>query len=126
MTPKAGTSGKLDLDGQVVQLTGWTFSEGGDDSDTTHSGSAGVKLTTVVTKQYNGTFEGIWDDDLQPTDNPPNLRRGTTGTFKLYVDVTNFFSIPGVILTFEATSSVTDVIRFSGTFTATAAPTMPS
>jgi hypothetical protein len=124
-TWKAGTFGKATVESTDLSLTSWTYSEGGDDADTTHSGGAGIKQTTVVTKQYNGTCEGIWDDDLQPTDDPPNVRRGTTATLKLYLDATTFFSIPVVILTFEATSSVTDVIRFSFTWTATAAPTMP-
>lgn len=121
-----GTDGKAIFGTTTLSLTGWTYGEAGDDADVTHSGSSGVKLTLDITKEYKGTIEGIYDLDLQPTDSPPDLIRGSTGTLKLYVDSTKYISVPARILTLDVTDKVNDTIRWSASYVATAAPTYAS
>lgn len=118
-----GTDGKATLGGTTLSLTGWTMSETGDNADTTHSGSSGLKLTLDITKEVTGSIEGMYDLDAPFTS---TVYRGVTGTLLLYVEAAGYMSVPARILDFEVTSKVNDVIRFSATYVATAAVTYAS
>jgi len=121
-----GSEGKANFGGTDVCVTGWTYSEGGDDADTTHSCSGGVKTDIAINTEYTGTLEANVDKDSWPFASP-NLRRGQTGTLKLYLSTTDYIEIAVEIKTFEITSSVEDVISFSASWKGTAAPsTVPS
>ena len=118
-----GTDGKGSFGGTEVSLTGWTMSETGDNADTTHSGSSGLKLTLDITKEVTGTVEGMYDLDAPFTS---TLYRGATGTLLLYVEAAGYMSIPARILDAQVTSKVNDVIRFTASYVATAAITYAS
>lgn len=72
-----GKDGKVNF-GNDICVTGWTLDEAGDTVDTTGSCTVG-KTSLDINDEFTGTFEGIWDLDAHPTDNPPNLNRGATG-----------------------------------------------
>ena len=119
-----GKDGQADFGGTVLNIQGWTYAEGGSDGDTTHTGGAGVETVEPVTTSYTGTCEGVWDLDADPTSSPGSgLRRGETGTLKLYVSATEYIEVAVVLLSFEATMAVKDVIKYSFSWQATAAPT---
>lgn len=118
----SGKDGKATFGGTDVCVTGWTYSEGGDDADTTNSCSGGVKTDIVVNTEYTGTLEANVDSEAWPTASP-NLRRGQTGTLRLYLTATDYIEVAVVIKTFEITSSATDVTSFTCDWKATAAPT---
>jgi len=102
----------------------WTKQETLYTVDTTGSCTVG-KTSLDINDEFTGTFEGIWDLDAHPTDNPPNLNRGATGTAQLFISATQFFSMPIRILTVNVVSTVSDVIKWSVTFSVTGAVTKP-
>lgn len=121
-----GSDGKANFGGTDVCVTGWTYSEGGADADTTHSCSGGVATDIAINTEYTGTLDGNVDKDAWPTSSP-NLRRGQTGTLKLYLSATDYIEIAVEVKTFEITSTVEDVISFSVGWKGTAAPsTVPA
>lgn len=121
----SGSDGKASFGGTDVCVTGWTYTEGGDDADVTHSCSGGIKQSISINTEYTGALDGNVDKDAWPWA-APNLRRGQTGTLLLYLSSTDSISITARIKTFEITSTVDDVISFNIGWEGTAAPTMPS
>ena len=121
----SGADGKAIFGATTLNIQGWTYSEAGSDGDTTNTGGAGVETVLPVTTAYTGTIEGVWDKDAHPT-STPSLRRGQTGTLKLYVSTTEYIEVAVQILSFETTSAIKDVIKYSCSWQATAAPvTLP-
>jgi len=117
-----GIEGKANFGGTDVCVTGWTYAEGGDDADTTHSCSGGVKTDIAINTEYTGTLDADVDKDAWPF-SAPNLRRGQTGSLKLYLSTTDYIELAVEIKTFDITSSVDDVISFAVGWKGTAAPT---
>jgi len=121
----SGNDGKASFGGTELDIQQWTYGEAGSDGDTTHTGGSGVETVQVVSTAYTGTIEGVWDKDADPT-STPSLRRGQTGTLKLYVSTTEYIEVAVVILSLEATSNVKDVIKYTINWQATSAPsTLP-
>ena len=118
----SGAVAKAKFGSTDVCVTGWTYSEGGDDADTTHSCSGGVKTSIVVNTEYTGTLDANVDEDAWPFA-APNLRRGQTGALQLYLTATDYIELAVEIKTFEITSTVDDVISFTVGWYGTAAPT---
>lgn len=123
-TLATGIYGKAIFDGTTHNIKSWSWAEGGDDADVTHSGSSGIKTTAVVTYEYTATIEGDWDLDAQPSTNPA-LIRGETGTLLLYISKEAYFSVPAIVTSFDVTSSATGMLGWKATLKATAAPTYP-
>jgi hypothetical protein len=120
-----GKNGKVTFSGTDLCVTGWTLNESGDDADTTNTCGSGVKTSKIINTEYTGTFDSQWDLDAHPT-TTPNITRGQTGTALLYVSTTEYISVAIEIKTFDITSTVSDTIRFSCSFQATAAPVYPT
>lgn len=120
-----GSDGKANFGGTNVCVTSWTYQEGGDDADVSHSCSGGIKQSIEVNTEYTGTLEANVDKDAWPWA-APNLRRGQTGTLLLYLSDTDSISIAVRIKTFDLNSSVDDVISFTINWEGTAAPAFPS
>lgn len=104
---------------------GWSLSIAGDDEDITHSGSSGVKQFLNVNDLITGKIGGVWDLDVQPTDRPPALYRGEAVTLKLYISLEAYFTVPARIKTFDAVGEINGAIKWTATFQATSAITMP-
>jgi hypothetical protein len=121
MTWASGADGKATFGATTLNIQGWTYSEAGSDGDTTNTGGAGVETVLNVTTAYTGTIEGVWDTDASPTTSP-NLRRGQTGSLVLYVSATKSITVAVRILSFDVTSAVKDVIKYSCSWQSTAAP----
>ena len=119
-----GKDGKAVFGGTTICLTGWTLDESGDDADTTGTCTTG-KTSIEINTGSTGNIEGIWDLDAHPTKTPPNLNRGATGTLKLYVSPTQFYTFPARIKTMSVTSQVADVIKWVAGFEATGTVTKP-
>ena len=117
-----GSDGKANFGGTDVCVTGWTYSESANSSDTTHSCSGAVATDITINTEYTGTLDANVDKDAWPF-SAPNLRVGQTGALKLYLSATDYIEVAVEIKTFEITSTVDDVISFSAGWKATAAPT---
>jgi hypothetical protein len=117
-----GKNGKANFGGTDLNIQNWTYSEAGTDSDVTHTGSNGVELVEPTTTAYTGTVDAVWDTDQDPTGSAPSLRRGETGTLKLYVNDTDSITIAVVITELTGESAVKETITYSFSWQGTAAP----
>ncbi len=124
-----GKSGYLDAGGTTVNVTSWTAEATADLSETSHSGSSGLKTFVVGLRGLTGTVELNWDAASNPQTNPPNLVDGQTiSSFVLYLesgqgnlDVDN-----AMINSVSYTTPVDGNVTISVSWTATGSWTAPA
>ena len=125
-TYMTGAHGKGVFGSATLDLVNWSLECSGDDADLTHGNSNGLKIDMAINDEYRVTFGLNWKASAMPTQRPPALYRGETGTLKLYVSKEAYISVPVEIKTHNIRSVVNDVVKSEVTAKATSAPTWPS
>ena len=123
-----GKSGYLDADGTTVDVTNWSADSTTDLSETSHSGSAGLKTFVVGLRGLTGTVDLNWDSASNPQVNPPNLVDGQTiSNFVLYLETGegNLDVDNAIINSVSYTVPVAGNVTISVSWTATGAWTAP-
>ena len=121
----SGKDGRADFASNELEITSWTFDMVEEDLDTTHSNSSGYKESVGGIRSGSGTVEANWDGTAEPTDNPPNITVGTTGTLQLYTDGTANFSVPSRISDLSVSSEVAGLVTYSFNYVCIGAWTNP-
>ncbi len=123
-----GKTGELEVAGNPVNVTSWTADTTTDLSETSHSGSAGMKTFVVGLRGCTGTVELNWDAAANPTEAPYNLTDGQTiANFHLYLEAgQGFLDIDTAIINSVSYSTPVDGnVTISVSFTATGDFTEP-
>lgn len=121
-----GKNGFAIFRGVTWKIKGWTFVEGGgDDIDTTHTGSAGVKTSKFVNTLYSGNFNAQYQTDQPPHAGPGYIRRGERGTLRLHITTEAYFSIAVEIKSVDYGSAVDGDIAWTAAWEGTDAPAYP-
>jgi hypothetical protein len=122
---QTGKNNKATWDGTDVCITNFTYNEEAELLDTTNSCTGGVETNIIGAVKYSGTFELFWDDNARPTE-APNIMSGEEGTLNLYINGTDYFSIPAMIMGVSITSNVKEMVKVTCNWQATAEPTYPA
>ena len=98
-----------------VLVESWNLTEEMAWEETTDTGSEGFEESTPTIKKASGSFEGSWDANGKPTDDPPNLSAGQIVQIALNrVVATSIFTCSTVgIDSFNVTSAVKGIIKFT-------------
>lgn len=120
-----GYDGKIVLGSTTLNVQSWEISEDGTNSDTTHTGGAGVETVIPTTNAYTGTFEATLDLDATLDSTTPTIRRGSTAAAQFFVSSTEKYALPVVLLSVRIVMEVKETITYActwqgtGTFTST-------
>lgn len=92
---EAGISGDVEYGSStdVVDVTGWTFTETCVTSRRGTSDSAGFKKTFAGTRMASGEVRTLLDQSVSA----PAIKSGDSITLKLYQDANDYISVPAII-----------------------------
>jgi len=113
-----GTNGAFDVNGQTLALDSWNVNIEASEIDGFNFTSQGFHESTTGRKKASISFSGYWDSSQNPSQNPVNLRAGSTAT-NLYCDLdatTDFrWEFANVLILSVASSLTADGrVEFSG------------
>jgi len=116
-----GKTGKVSVNGTDLNVTNWTVEETADLSETSHSGSAGLKTFVVGLKGLTGTVDLNWDASVDLTTAPVVTAGTDIGTLLLYLEGSNGYIEIASALVNSATYTVPvdGQVTYSISFTAT-------
>lgn len=117
-TWKSGSRGKVDVDGEVLKITGWAFDPKAEIHEVTNTDS--YDTDEVYEEFISGivgatcSFTANWDLDQHPTDNPPNLSPGKRVVLKFYLgDTAKFIQATALIEGLPMVSGIKDTLKYT-------------
>jgi hypothetical protein len=108
---QAGFNGKVFANGVELSATKYSLTDKANAKDVSNTKDGRKRIATLPDAEASVDLH--WDANLQPTDNPPNLRRGTILTFQFYVSPGKYFSWNGLIDEVTISSEIEGTVDYS-------------
>jgi hypothetical protein len=123
MAAISGKNGKILANSvEIADVRDWTLNRSNEDKPYNSSSTAGETRRVAGNNDSSGSFN-IYSED----GNIANIERGSVYTLHLYVNATQFYSVPAFIQSIEPTVSIesADLVGVSITFAQNGAITNP-
>ena len=123
-TIESGKAGKILISStDVALITSWTFEKTTPVDQFAHSESAAYAVAVNGARRGSGTIEFKWDAAAASA-----IVEGTAASLKLYLNASEFFTVPAIIENFTVTVNIDTGVANSGraTFRTNGAWTEPT
>jgi hypothetical protein len=111
MAVQPGYIGKVFANGIELPSTGYEITDKANAKDVSNTRDGRKRIATLPDAE--GSIKLYWDEAQQPTNNPPNLRKGTELTFQCYTSVGKFFLWTGLVDEVTISSEIEGVISYN-------------
>ena len=97
MAVESGKDGLIKIGSTAIpDILGWTFDKTANGDQFGSSSGAGYAKAVVGTKRGSGTITAKWDASAAST-----IAEGVSATLLLYLNATEFYSVPAIITSFS-------------------------